>query len=234
MFCSNCGKEILEGAKFCPSCGTPINQIEVSKTKEISNSNEITQDLERCYDHFSKIADIYDFYQKGKSLINNTVWVKKVSNEYGVAMFFLIAGIIGLIPTLSSVFKDPIMIVVLWIVLLIEIVSIISGGICAGIYGKHKSTIELYEEKLPIMENKIIEHYAKYENCPLAIDYTNPVVISSMITYIKSGRASSIKEAINIYEDECHKVQMISEMKQMKAFAEQASAAATLTAINTL
>ena len=43
-----------------------------------------------------------------------------------------------------------------------------------------------------------------------------------------------MKEAINVYEDECHKAHMINEMKQMKAAAQQAASAATLTAINTL
>ena len=25
MFCSKCGQEIKEGARFCPKCGNPIN-----------------------------------------------------------------------------------------------------------------------------------------------------------------------------------------------------------------
>lgn len=30
MFCSNCGKEITDNSKFCPNCGSVVNQIEVT------------------------------------------------------------------------------------------------------------------------------------------------------------------------------------------------------------
>lgn len=26
MFCTNCGKQLEEGSKFCPGCGTPVAQ----------------------------------------------------------------------------------------------------------------------------------------------------------------------------------------------------------------
>ena len=31
MFCSNCGKQIPDGSKFCPYCGAPVMKI-VSET----------------------------------------------------------------------------------------------------------------------------------------------------------------------------------------------------------
>ena len=32
MFCSQCGQEILEGARFCSNCGTPVEQGDPSTT----------------------------------------------------------------------------------------------------------------------------------------------------------------------------------------------------------
>lgn len=47
MYCSNCGKQCNEGAKFCEQCGNPINQItsqqQNTQTKEATaTSNMLT------------------------------------------------------------------------------------------------------------------------------------------------------------------------------------------------
>ncbi len=34
MFCTNCGKELADNAKFCPSCGTPVAQPEAPKEQD--------------------------------------------------------------------------------------------------------------------------------------------------------------------------------------------------------
>ena len=49
MFCTNCGKELSDGSKFCPACGRPIHVSTESdhlKTSEqqIKNSVDATQE----------------------------------------------------------------------------------------------------------------------------------------------------------------------------------------------
>ncbi len=49
MFCTNCGKELSDGNKFCPACGRPIHVSTESdhlKTSEqqIKNSVDATQE----------------------------------------------------------------------------------------------------------------------------------------------------------------------------------------------
>lgn len=39
MFCSNCGKSIIEGSKFCPHCGHSISILEISDHNEKENSS---------------------------------------------------------------------------------------------------------------------------------------------------------------------------------------------------
>ena len=34
MFCSKCGKEMVEGTKFCPSCGAPTENLETSASQQ--------------------------------------------------------------------------------------------------------------------------------------------------------------------------------------------------------
>lgn len=37
MFCSNCGKELDENAKFCPECGTSVSNIETVNNSKVSS-----------------------------------------------------------------------------------------------------------------------------------------------------------------------------------------------------
>lgn len=235
MFCSNCGKEILDNSKFCPHCGSAVNQVEVTKTTEVVSQNGLLDKLIDCKNYFSQISNLYDFHRIGSNLINNAAWIKKVNKKFAEGLICFLLGIITFIPTINAVIKsDWVLILVLWEVLVIEIVFAIVGGVMTAIYNKHKSTISFYQEKLPVIDGKIAEHYNKYTNCPISIEYSDPSAIEKIITYLHSGRAENLKEAINVYEDECHKEQMMTEMKQMKAAAQEAATAATITAINTL
>ena len=40
MFCSNCGKELAEGTRFCPNCGTPVTRPEGSASNAQANPFE--------------------------------------------------------------------------------------------------------------------------------------------------------------------------------------------------
>jgi predicted ATP-dependent serine protease len=44
MFCQNCGKEIQERVKFCPSCGAEVGSVnsEVENSAQKDNSNNST------------------------------------------------------------------------------------------------------------------------------------------------------------------------------------------------
>ena len=235
MFCSNCGKEITDNSKFCPNCGSVVNQIEVTKTRDIAQGNILLDKLNDCKNYFSQISNLYDFHRIGSNLINNTAWLKKVNSKFTEGIICLLLGVITFIPTIKYIIENEwVPLIFLWEVVIAEIVFAIVGGVITLIYKKHKSTIAFYQEKLPVIDRKIAEHYNSYTNCPISIEYSDPTTIEKIISYLHSGRAESLKEAINVYEDECHKEQMMTEMKQMKAAAQEAATAATITAINTL
>lgn len=44
MFCSNCGKEIRQGANFCMYCGTPVGDIEKGKETEWTSYEGTTEE----------------------------------------------------------------------------------------------------------------------------------------------------------------------------------------------
>ena len=42
MFCSNCGKELVPEAKFCPNCGTPVSDVNINISDETDIQNNIS------------------------------------------------------------------------------------------------------------------------------------------------------------------------------------------------
>ena len=63
-FCSNCGAEIAEGTKFCPSCGTAVNGQAVSVAADtnlqVSERESSLNELSKMLEYFSKKKDLYE------------------------------------------------------------------------------------------------------------------------------------------------------------------------------
>lgn len=39
-FCTNCGHQIADGAKFCFECGVKVNQVHIDSSKEYVDTDE--------------------------------------------------------------------------------------------------------------------------------------------------------------------------------------------------
>lgn len=60
MYCSKCGKELADGAKFCPQCGTRINTVP-SSTSNISSQSDARSATNAAVENASKfMADMLD------------------------------------------------------------------------------------------------------------------------------------------------------------------------------
>ena len=66
MFCKNCGKELIEGSKFCPYCGIDVNpeNVVVEETPEVVSTPEVVNEPEvvevpKVWKVFAKISKIF-------------------------------------------------------------------------------------------------------------------------------------------------------------------------------
>lgn len=51
MFCPKCGKDVADGAKFCPSCGSQMN---VESGEESTSENSLKEKQEQPQSAFQK------------------------------------------------------------------------------------------------------------------------------------------------------------------------------------
>ncbi len=54
-FCVNCGKELQVEEKFCPSCGTPVEEVVVEEIVEEVKVNSVP----KCFTIFAKLGYIF-------------------------------------------------------------------------------------------------------------------------------------------------------------------------------
>ena len=248
-FCTKCGTQMEDDVNFCPKCGTATNSanqvVNVESKSEVfeKDSSSIVEKLKELHSYFSEIGNAYNIFDNGIGIINDAEWRKTVNKKYKgsiiclsisvvIVLFFGIFAIISAIQDdwfafgLSILCGGELAIALVIACLLVGLIYIIK-------YSKHKKVLDFYDKNVPIAQKQIQEHYAKLENCPLEIDYTSPSTIERLIYYLNSHRADSLKEAINVLEDERHKANVENTLAATRKAAEDAAFAAQMTAINT-
>lgn len=83
------------------------------------------------------------------------------------------------------------------------------------------------------LTEELISHYRNYANCPMGPEYTNPSNLAVVKRTIISGRADTIKEALNILVEDAHRNKMENLASQTAQYAQQAAEYAGNTATNT-
>lgn len=144
-------------------------------------------------------------------------------------------GEIGALPqSLPSLIIPMILHIIPTIISIIAVVFLFKKNNSVKIEKKEKlkSQIQKYEYDLQIntdILNKVIED--NYEAlCSVPEKYRYIHAISAMLDYLNTMRAETLKEAINLYEEEMHRMRM--EMSQQQLLAIQNEQQRTLNSIN--
>ncbi len=85
MYCSNCGKELVDGAKFCPECGHPV-AINTVSDKQLNNDEKQEQD---------------------KNVEETKQPKKNTFNGIGVLIFFIILVVYSFYTSNATAPRDP-------------------------------------------------------------------------------------------------------------------------------
>ncbi len=120
MFCMNCGIEIVNGTKFCPSCGTTVTTEKVTtwpvKTSKGTiqnmeiNCHEMIGSLERLLQPLEKMGKIYEKVERQEKFIKTTekcvnskqfIWIPALIT--GVVSYSLLGFLVEYVPSIILV-----------------------------------------------------------------------------------------------------------------------------------
>lgn len=211
-FCSNCGAEIAEGAKFCPSCGTAVNGQAVSAVAD-SNSQLLDKEnslneLSKMYEYFDKKRSVYDEWNYISYSISDLSenGKKKLTGKFymygGIAIILIIVSLflLSLLKTIiGSEIIELLKSLIPFLLILLSFVGLIRAS------RQQKKKIRELTARKEVLRGEINEYYNNYGNCPIGIEYTFPKDIEHMIDIIRSGRATKLSDALNMMLDDYHK-----------------------------
>ncbi|MBE7058317.1 MAG: zinc ribbon domain-containing protein [Ruminococcaceae bacterium] len=233
MYCQNCGKQVSETDSFCEFCGNQIRSfVQNSNLQRNDIRNNEVEELKSLIAYFSLKTETYREY--------DAVCQKVEQLNKGKCVSLLVWGIIltGISSLLTLVCISDNVVTELYVILMLFL--FLPGIMMILFFIRHAKNHDrekaIYYKKYYDLANDLSNHYLKYKNCPIGIEYSNPEFLQFLLEKIYSGRADTIKEALNIVVDES-KYRILSEklseiQRNTSATATNASMAAIFSAAN--
>lgn len=245
-FCSQCGNALKEGQRFCPACGSPVegdvNPVAVNSQINTVNPKNDRMDLrnselkimDELIRFFSVKQPVYDEYDRVSNMIYR---LRRSSSKAALIWSIILLGVgffctfMGLTFLIEDSFDD---VYLPWLAYGILFLGI--GGALMGVFvslkKKRRNRMVEYTEKYYELSDELYQYYCGYENCPIGPEYTNPSNLAVVQRTIVSGRADTIKEALNLLVEDAYRDKMENLASQTAQYAQQAAQYAQQTAVN--
>ncbi len=235
MFCSKCGAQIAEGAKFCPSCGTAVNgqsvEVVADNNSQLSERENSLNELSKMLEYFSQKKNQYCEYYSVSYNLELEKKTKLSKSAIRKALLFSFISMVGSIILMNVGIKNDLMVLAIIGALLgfFCFISLLGGDI---IYARivKKNTIKKLSYREEELKNELIDYYNKYVNCPVGIEYSSPDDIERMMNIITSGRAAKLNEAINLLIDDEHKKYLERNIEETVHLAREAADSSAMAA----
>lgn len=220
MYCNNCGNLLKENVKFCPKCGTKVSQtdfVDISMTQTNDDKNKLIKDLSIAIPIYEHLGELYKqiFELKDKQTIKWPV-ISKISN---FALYFVLSQ---LLMTFLSTICDLIALIFPSILnytvgTIIIIISFVGGiPLCKYILNYRYN---YYQKQIDEITDEI-RTYLKQHDCPelysLPEQYRNYDSASFIYEVLNTGRADTLKEALNLYEQQVHVRRLENRQQQIQ------------------
>lgn len=239
MFCSNCGNEIVGQQMFCPFCGnnlsyvsnlydvtqSTVNSVLFTQNTAVVRQSELMQ-MDKLLSYFSvkqKQYDEYDYVSKNIDDWSNLS--AKAALVWGIILFVIsfvisycavcITDFFSLLALALPFFGTGVVLFVLFFCL----------------NGRRRRKLNNAINRYYELATELSDYYYSYENCPIGPEYTNPSNLVVVKRTIISGRADTIKEALNILLEDAHRERMENLSVQAARYAEQAAHNSSVAAV---
>ncbi len=217
MFCHHCGQQVADGAAFCTACGksltaapTPSPAVDFQAQKNAIRQSEISA-LTKALQYFSQKRSEFTEYDYVCELVNHYAQGAKGS----LLVWGCIIATIGLLTMLAG----PEAMLGALIGFVVPGAAMIFGGIMMKV--KNRKNYQYFQDEYARLSQELYDHYVSYPNCPVGPEYANPEILEIILGVLQSGRADTIKEAINLLINDAER----SEMSEYLDMIEQNTAA---------
>lgn len=231
MFCKNCGKEIADDAKFCPSCGASLvstlavpdndqtsGQVvdysgkyltEENKSQILNALDEAHVVLAKAYDLFSQADEVWETADRKIKRIGLNSFGKVIMLIAGVflflpGIFFMLGGLALSMNILDVPHEDPLVIIGTGLLMAAVGAVALSLAILPGRIQKKATAkiIDLRNQANDVLKNNYEKIYFLDE------EYWNPAAVEYLGKILASGRARTWREATDMCDTYLHRMRM--------------------------
>ena len=202
-FCPQCGAPYQQNAAFCASCSAPRNNSANYTFQQAAQTrNELLDSLAVAYRYFMEKQEQFNQVEK-LTMKKNSYKPIKVGILVAGGLLLLLAFVYTIsfiVETFFPSLEYPITMLltnnpaVMWIIFIV-VLPYIARQINKQYIRKAK---EKDANEIEAAVAEIEDHYNNWPECPVPLVYSTPMAISQLYKVVESGRAYSIKEAINI------------------------------------
>ena len=216
MKCKNCGMEIDNDSRFCSGCGARVEEVLSMREDALQAKKKLMDDLEIALPIYQKIASISEKIEvtnnkknkKQRLLIKIFLWY----------IFLFCGAMLGGMISFSLVIAT-------------RNTSILELGIVIGMIAGAIVKILLKQKKDKDIDKQIKEYQVELRdflneyNCRelycVPEKYRYFIAVNYIYECLRDGRASDLKEALNMYEEQMHRWKMEGYQQQMLVRSEQ-------------
>ena len=225
-FCSKCGAAInvqTDPAVIAPPM-MPINIQTPSISQQENSRKESLDELDQMIKYFSKKQSLYDEYDHCCERIayysdpKTRIPIVGSTGKGRIIAGSIIMGIFAFFTLIALLFVDRDGNGLGWVLLWGAIMGVGIFLLASGVKTKNENSwYSVNEKETRLANNKkkfeevtkeIAEYHTKYQkeygHCPIGPSYTNPKILIQLRELINSGRADSIKEAVNLMHQDAH------------------------------
>lgn len=227
MYCSKCGKQIDNNARFCPECGSTVANTELQETKKVNSSTadrELVAAIGRLVNPINevcKIAAATDSLNRSTEM--NKQALSSIIYKYS-KVFYFVFGVVGLFGgfIVYGVFFRHLPSVVS---LLFLFLCLVGGAILPAFLIKQNkasliSAIERGEQQLSSNFQALNDICLKIDPKDMTLlppSYRYGLAVDFIYKALINQRAMTMQEAVNLFEDQLYKDKMLSMQRQQIA-----------------
>lgn len=221
--CLRCGKQLGVTARFCGTCGYPVNRQQTATTNptgnlvppQIMTREQLITEIDRMLIYFSKVQDLYDEYDRYVEIQNAEqgddedsflVFLLKFvlapfTHEYAdlakgliwLGLVILVFGVFILISEIFTYYK------------LIAIgCFLVSGLLCyiaVILFVENSKNMRQERKHMESVIANLKEYHENYGYCLVTFENANPKMLHRVRDYLVSGQAYTLDDALRLAYD---------------------------------